>query len=202
MEGGIDSRFCQAVKTSILEVEVCGRVLKPMCLRHRLILQEIESPLIMPDKVVSPQDLIIASRILHTYDLKEMLSVTATKDETDVFCKIFLDNEEYRLQINKMSEYMNMQDNMPIMWDKKKSTASRGVPVVLACVTNLTRNGIGYERAWTMPEAEAMWMYLANVIADGGEINILTQDDLDSMKRLESMGEKIKAAKEKRTSRK
>lgn len=201
MEGGIDSRFNQAVKTSILEVEVCGRVLKPMCLRHRLILQEIESPLLIPDKVVSPQDLIIAARILHTYDLKEMLAVTATKAEADVFYRLFLDNEEYRRQLEKMSEYMNMQDNMPIMWDKKKNNASRGVPLVLACVANLTRNGVGYEKAWTMPEAEAMWMYLANVIADGGDINILTQDDLDSMKRLESMEEKIKAAKEKRKSR-
>lgn len=199
MEGGIDSRFSQAVKTSILEVEVCGRVLKPMCLRHRLILQEIESPLLIPDKLVSPKDLIIAARILHTYDLKEMLSVTATQAEADVFYRLFLDNQEYKRQIDKMSEYMNMQDNMPIVWDKKKNTSSRGVPVVLACVTNLTRNGIGYEKAWTMPESEAMWMYLANVIADGGDINILTQEDLDSMKRLESMDEKIKAAKEKRS---
>jgi len=201
MEGGIDSRFSHAVKTSILEVEVCGRVLKPMCLRHRLVLQEIESPLIASDKFVSPHDLIIAARILHTYDLKEMLSIKANKSETDVFCKIFLSDEEYKMQMDKMSEYMNMQDNMPIMWDKKSKTASKGVPLILACVTNLTRNGIGYEQAWTMPEAEAMWMYLANVIADGGDINILTQDDLDSMKRLESMDEKVKAAKEKRNRR-
>jgi len=201
MEGGIDSRFNQAVKTSILEVEVCGRVLKPMCLRHRLILQEIESPLLIPEKSVSPQDLIVAARILSTYDLKEMLSVTATKAEADVFFKLFLDNEEYKRQMDNMSEYMNMQDNMPIMWDREKTSSSRGVPVVLACVTNLTRNGIGYEMAWTMPEAEAMWMYLANVIADGGDINILTQEDLDSMKRLEAMEEKIKAAKEKRSRR-
>lgn len=201
MNSGIDSRFNQAVKTSILEMEVCGRVLKPMCLRHRLILQEIESPLIIPDKLVSPQDLIIAARILSTYDLKEMLSVTASQAEADVFYRLFLDNEEYKRQMDKMSEYMNMQDNMPIMWDKKKNSASRGVPVVLACITNLTRNGIGYEKAWTMPEAEAMWMYLANVIADGGDINILTQEDIDSMKHLEAMEEKIKAAKEKRSRR-
>jgi len=201
MTGGIDLRYSQAVKTSILEVEVCGRVLKPMCLRHRLILQELESPLLVPDKVVSPQDLIIASRILHTYDLKEMLAIKASQSEADVYLKIFLDNEEYKRQLDKMSDYMNMQDNMPIMWDKKKNNASRGVPLILACVANLTRNGIGYERAWTMPEAEAMWMYLANVIADGGDINILTQEDLDSMKRLEAMEEKIKAAKENRKKR-
>jgi hypothetical protein len=201
MEGGIDSRFSQAVKTSILEIEVCGRVLKPMCLRHRLILQEIESPLVMQEKVVSPHDLIIAARILHTYDLKEMLSINATKAETDIFTRIFLDNEEYKKEMDKMSLYMNSQDNMPIIWDRKKQTASRGVPVVLACVANLTKNGIGYEKAWTMPESEAMWMYLANVIADGGDINILTQDDIDSMKKLEAMEEEIKAAKEKRKSR-
>ena len=196
MKGGIDSRFSQAVKTSILEFEVCGRVLKPMCLRHRLILQEIESPLIYTDKNVSPQDLIIAARILSTYDLKEMLAIKATKDEVDVFSSIFLDGSEYKRQMDKMSEYMNMQDNMPILWDKKKTSASKGVPIVLSCIASLTRNGLGYETAWTMPEAEAMWMYLANVIADGGDIHILTQEDIDSMKRLEAMQEEIKAIKE------
>jgi hypothetical protein len=41
-------------------------------------------------------------------------------------------------------------------------------------------------------------MYLANVISDGGDIHILTQDDIDSMKQLEAMEQTIKAAKEKR----
>lgn len=201
MDGGINSRFSHAVKTSTLEYEVCGRVLKPMCLRHRLLLQEIDSPLLIPDKIVSPQDLIIAARILSTYNLREMLEIAATKAEKDLFVKIFTDNSEYQKEMAKMSEYMVMQDNMPVIWDKKNTSATKGIPIVLACVTNLTRNGIGYEQAWTMPEAEAMWMYLANVIADGGDIHILTQDDIDSMKHLEAMEEKVKAAKEKRKSR-
>jgi hypothetical protein len=196
MLGGIDSRFIQAIKTSILEVEVCGRVLKPMCLRHRLILSEIGSPLLEDNKVVSPEDLIVASRILATHSLKEMLAIKASKAEGDMFLKVFLDNEAYKQELGKMSEYFNMQDNMPIIWDKKNSNASKGINVLLACVTNLTRNGIGYEQAWTMPEAEAMWMYIANVVADGGDVCILTQADLDSMKQLESMQEKVRLARE------
>lgn len=198
MTSGIDSRFVQAVKSSILEIEVCGRVLKPMCLRHRLILSEIDSPILKPNEIVSPEDLIIAARILSTTSLKEMLAVKSTKAEGDMFCKIFLDNEAYVKELSNLSEYINMQDNMPILWDKKDSYSNKGVNVMLACVTNLTRNGIGYEQAWTMPEAEAMWMYLANVIADGGDINILTQKDLDSMEQLKAMEEKVKAAKERR----
>lgn len=201
MMSGVDSRFIQAIKTSILEVEVCGRVLKPMCLRHRLILSEIESPVLEQDKVVSPEDLIIAARILSTYSLKEMLAIKASKAEGDMFFKIFMDNGAYQAELSKMSNYLTMQDNMPILWDRKNSNASKGVNVLLACVTNLTRNGIGYEQAWTMPEAEAMWMYLANVIADGGDIHILTQNDVDSMKHLESMQEKIRLAKESRKKR-
>lgn len=201
MDGGINSRFSLAVKTSILEVEVCGRVLKPMCLRHRLILQEIDSPLLTEDKMVSPQDLIIAARIFSTYDLKEMLQIAASKAEKDLFVKIFLDNSEYQKEMAKMSEYMVMQDNMPVIWDKKNQSATKGIPITLACVANLIRNGIDYEKAWTMPEAEAMWMYLANVIAEGGDIHILTQDDIDSMKQLEAMEQTIKAAKEKRRRR-
>ena len=70
----MDSRFIQAVKSSIIEMEVCGRVLKPMSMRHRLVLTEIESPIIFTDKPFEPSDIVIAARILSTHDLKEMLA--------------------------------------------------------------------------------------------------------------------------------
>ena len=183
----MDDRYTQAIKTSILEMEVCGRVLKPMCLRHRLILEEIESPAVMTDKRMSPMDLVLACRILSTYSLKEMLAVKPDEMDKRGFKSIFLSDENYNTEMIKFSDYIIQQDNAPVLWDKKTKGDGRGVGVILSCVSSLIRNGIPYERAWTMPESEAVWMYVANAVSNGADINVVSLDDKKAMEMLNKM---------------
>lgn len=189
----MNSRFVQAVKSSIIEMEVCGRVLKPMSMRHRLVLTEIESPVIFTDKRFDPADLVIAARILSTHDLKEMLCVKADDAETIKFAELFLDYGYYEQEMQKMADYINFNDNMPIIWEKKREGNGRGINLPLSCVTNLIRNGIPYEQAWTMNECEAMWMYIANLVAEGGDITVITEEDVKAMEFLKKL-EESKAA--------
>ena len=51
------------------------------------------------------------------------------------------------------------------------------MPMPLASVANLTRNGISLEEAWTMPEGEAVWMAIAHAIYEGAKIDIITTDE-------------------------
>jgi hypothetical protein len=183
----MDSRFIQAVKSSIIEMEVCGRILKPMSMRHRLVLTEIESPVILTDNPFEPSDLVIAARILSTHDLKEMLCVKPTDDESLKFTELFLDSGYYEQEMHKMADYIKFNDNMPIIWDKKRNGAGRGINLVLSCVTNLMRNGMSYEQAWTMNECEAMWMYIANLVSDGGDITVITEEDVKAMEFLKQL---------------
>lgn len=183
----MDSRFIQAVKSSIIEMEVCGRVLKPMSMRHRLVLTEIESPIIFTDKPFEPSDIVIAARILSTHDLKEMLCVKPTDEESLKYAQLFLDSGYYEEQMRKMAEYIKFNDNMPIIWEKKRNGSSRGISLLLSCVTNLMRNGMSYEQAWTMNECEAMWMYISNLIAEGGDITVITEEDIKAMEFLKQL---------------
>lgn len=183
----MDDRFTQAIKTSILEMEVCGRKLKPICLRHTLILTEIESPAIFTNKVMSPQDLVLACRILSTYDLREMLSIKANDIDSQAFLLLLTDNAKYNEELKKFCEYLKFQDNAPVLWEKKSNGNGRGVGTVLSCVSNLIRNGIDYEKAWTMPESEAVWLYVANTIAAGADINVVDDRDKAAMEMLNKM---------------
>ena len=168
-------------------MEVCGRVLKPMCLRHRLILEEIESAAIKTDKMMSPMDLVLACRILSTYSLKEMMAVKPDEIDKKGFKYIFLSDENYHNEMVKFSEYLQQQDNAPVLWDKKSNGDGKGVGTILSCISSLIRNGIPYEQAWTMPESEAVWMYVANAVAQGADINVVSPEDKKAMEKLKNM---------------
>jgi hypothetical protein len=184
----MDCRFTQAVKTSILEVEVCGRILKPICLRHRLVLEEIDSPAVKVSRIMSPQDLLLACHVLSTYDLKEMLVVKADKLDEKMFKHMFIDDDIYKREMDKFIAYLSYHDCAPTLWDKKnKGSTSRGIPSILACVSSLIKNGFSYEQAWTMPETEAVWYYVANSIASGSDIDVVGEEDKMAMEMLKNM---------------
>ena len=163
-------------------------MLKPICLRHRLILEEISSPALDANKVMTPQDLLLACRILCTYDLKEMLAVKADWKDEKYYKHMLLEDSVYVREMEKFIQYLSFQDYAPVLWNKKeKSGNGRGVPSVLACISSLIRNGIQYEQAWTMPETEAVWIYVANAIAAGSDIDIVDEADKVAMEMLNKM---------------
>ena len=80
------------------------------------------------------------------------------------------------------------------MWKKedKNKNNVENIPWVLSCISNLVRNGISLEEAWTMPEGEAVWMSIAHAIYNGAKIDILSTDE---EKELEKFGDRIDAYK-------
>lgn len=159
-----------------------------MCLRHRLVLDDIDSPALNIKKVMAPQDLLLACHILSTYDLREMLVVKADKQDEKYYKHMLIDDEIYKQEMDKFVKYISYHDCAPTLWEKKSNNAAgRGVPSVLACVSNLVRNGFSYEQAWTMPETEAVWFYVANSIAAGSDIDVVGVEDKMAMEQLKNM---------------
>lgn len=151
------------------------------------MLEDIDSPALKTDKVMSPSDLLLACKILSTYDLKEMLVTKADEKDEHNFKHMFLDHSVYEQEMTKFVKYISYHDCAPVLWEKTKSGNGRGIPSVLACVTSLIRTGIPYEQAWTMPETEAVWMYVANAIASGSDIDVLDEGDRIAMEMLKKM---------------
>ena len=48
-------------------------------------------------------------------------------------------------------------------------------------VTNLVTNGIEEQRAWEMPEAQAIWLSTAFSTRAGAKVNILTTEEEEMM---------------------
>ena len=69
----------------------------------------------------------------------------------------------------------------PKFWEKQGKTSGsvNSMPWVLQVVCNLMKHGFPEERAWMMPEAQAVWMSTGfNSIAQGGsEIELMTTDE-------------------------
>lgn len=148
----------------------------------------MESPAIKVNKIMSPQDLLLACHVLSTYDLREMLVVKADKQDEKMFKHMFLDDDVYKQEMDKFVKYLSYHDASPTLWHKKSNNGSgRGIPSILACVSNLVRNGFSYEQAWTMPETEAVWFYVANSIAAGSDIDVVGIEDKMAMDQLKNM---------------
>jgi hypothetical protein len=153
-----------------------------------MVLEDIDSPAIKIGKVMSPQDLLLACHVLSTYDLKEMLVVKADKHDEKVFKHMFIDDNVYKQEMDKFVNYISYHDSAPTLWEKKSNNGSgRGIPSILSCVSNLVRNGFTYEQAWTMPETEAVWFYVANAIASGSDIDVVGEEDRLAMEMLNKM---------------
>jgi hypothetical protein len=132
-------------------------------------------------------DLVLACRILSTYSLAEMMALKPDSTDKKGFKSIFLSDDNYANEMLKFAEYLQQQDNAPVLWDKKSNGDGRGVGVILSCISSLVRNGIPYEQAWTMPESEAVWMYVSNSVAQGADINVVSPEDKRAMEMLNNM---------------
>jgi len=152
------------------------------------VLEDIDSPALKTDKVMSPSDLILACKILSTHSLKEMLATKGDELDEKYYKHMLLDGSVYDEEMKKFGKYISYHDCAPTLWDKKsKGGNGRGIPSVLACVSSLVRAGMPYEQIWTMPETEAVWLYVANAIAAGSDIDVLNEDDKIAMEMLKNM---------------
>lgn len=191
----MDGRFLKAFSMLPAQREVCGRVTKPLCLRHRVLLTSIDSPFVDGSAIPTPTDIVLFSRIASTYSLAE---ATAPADEHDKkWVKAMTDDiEEHVRQLAAVHAAVEEQGHWPNFWKKDKA-GSKGVPWVLSVVCNLVKNGVPLDDAWTMPESQAIWMSSVFAIAAGADIDILSDEDMAMMemaRRLEEDAKQREAA--------
>ena len=191
----MDARYLKATTVLPRQNKVCGRTLRAFCLRHRVALEAIDSPFLDPgNKPFSPVAVIMAARILSTYDKEEMSRPLSFVEK----CRagfMYLNKKYYSRCIGKILGCIAASLSYPKFWqkdEKKESKTFEKIPYPLACVASLCRNGVDLESAWTMPEGEAVWMGVANALAEGAKIEVLSTDE---EKELEKFNERIESYK-------
>jgi len=166
-------------------VRILGRLVYPFCLKHRLQLLALDSPFMQEgDPTITPSDLLLAVKVCAEEDL------APTWRDTWEGIKLTRSRKYMGEEGRKFLLYAGSA-NWPKFWEAtKRDGNTTGSPWILSIVCNLVKHGVPEERAWNMPEAQAIWMstgFLAN--EPGNEVKVLTTDEeemLDQVARVEA----------------
>jgi hypothetical protein len=191
----MDARYLQATTVLPHQNKVCGRTLRAFCLRHRVALESVNSPFLDPtNSKFDPVSVVIAARILSSYDKEEMARPISFMDKVHLVW-MAINKKYYSRCIGRIIGCIQISLSYPKFWSKTKQKEHRRfdkIPYPLACISSLCRNGVGLEEAWTMPEGEAVWMSVANALYEGAKLEVLSTDE---EKDLEKFNERIEAYK-------
>jgi len=179
----VASRWTQAATILPPTIEVCGSRLLPFCLRHRVALDAINSPVLDTEKEMSAEHMLAAVRILSSNELKDLRN-TPTLKEKYWFVRLTFSRKELMSEMVKLSIYMQEQSLWPRFWVKDSANSKTdSFPWPLAVVASLCRNGCSLTEAWTMPEAEAIWMHIAHCSASGADISVVSDYEWQAMEK-------------------
>lgn len=187
----MEKRWIKAATILQPSIEVCGKRLLPFCLRHRVALEAIDSPVLDPQKPMTPAHLVAATKILSCHSFEKVATPPTLRERFWVsrmqFSEAILVDE-----ISKLVSYLNSQAFWPRFWEKDESSGSSnraGIPWQLAVIASLTRNGCTLEEAWTMPEAEAIWMHIAHSTSLGAEVVVMSDEEYEAIQKYKKKNE-------------
>lgn len=172
---------CLSAFTDPCRLIVLGRYVDPFSLLRRLQLEAVESPFVVPGKDVRPLDLLIAVKIC----AGEPIGKLTLKDRF-YLSRLNYSERYFVKQMSRFTEFV-LIESWPKFWEKKaKHANTTGMPWVLTVVCNLMNHGVTEERAWTMPESQAIWLHSCFAIGEGADMKILTKEDEDLIAKLET----------------
>lgn len=175
------NRWTQAATILPPTIEVCGSRLLPFCLRHRVALEAIGSPVMLTHLDATASDILAAVRILSSHDL-EALRKPTTFSEGLWLARMRWNRKALITEAAKLHYYFEAQSLWPRFWEKDNGgKADSSIPWPLAVVASLVRNGHTTAEAWTMPEAEAVWLHVAHCVASGADISVISDKEWDAM---------------------
>jgi len=167
--------------TDPAQIKMLGRFVSPFSMLRRVQLEAVESPFVVPGKDVRPLDLLIAVKIcagepIHKLSLKDYFYLSRLSHSETYFVK----------QMSRFSDFV-LIESWPKFWEKTaKHHNSTGLPWMLTVVCNLMAHGVSEDRAWTMPESQAIWLHSCFAISNGADMKVLTKEDEDLIAKLET----------------
>lgn len=181
----MEKRWIKAATILQPSIEVCGTRLLPFCLRHRVALEAIDSPVVDTSKPMTPAHLVAAVKILSSRTIEGFAKPPTLREKFWVSRMQF--SEKLLVEeVSKMVSYLNQQAFWPRFWEKNESEKSynkAGIPWQLAVISSLTRNGCTLEEAWTMPESEAIWLHIANSTALGADVSVMSDEEWEAIQK-------------------
>lgn len=183
----MDARYLQAF-TDPAPVRFLGRLVWPFCLKHRVRLMALGSP-ILEGRPTTPLDLLVAVKVC----AEEPIGRPGLLD-TWRLAQLNRNPARFEYELKRFGEYA-LVSCWPKFWEKKgTAAATSSIPWPLAVLANLIASGIEEQRAWEMPECQAIWLNVALIARKGGDVNVLSTEEEELMEALRA-GEVAASAK-------
>ncbi len=169
----MDRRFLNAY-VDPAPFRLLGRTLYPWCLKYRVRLMAFDSPLVNGGRDITPSDLIFACQVC----AEEPLGEIGWVDQLRII-SLNRNRTKFEATVNAFAGYILVQD-WPKFWEQSKAKSGggdKGVPWPLSIVANLIASGVPEQRAWEMPECQAIWLNTALAIRKGADVSIMSPEE-------------------------
>lgn len=173
----MDKRFLRAFSDPA-SLTILGKRVFPFCLKHRVRLMALESPLVTGVTTILPADLMMAVKVC-----AEDGRLSFSWLEQVRIRELEFRPEKFASAVSRFVAHCHV-DLWPKYWDGPKSTGTAdgaGMPWPLMILTNLIAEGVDEQRAWEMPEVQAIWLSTAFSTRNGAKVNILTTEEEEMM---------------------
>lgn len=184
----MEKRWIKAATLLQPSIEVCGKRLLSFSLRHRVALEAINSPVLVPEKPMTAKHLVAAAKILSSNSIEE-IATGATLRERFWVSRMQFSPDILVYETAKLVAYLNAQALWPRFWEKEGGANKSGIPWQLVVVASLIRNGCSLEEAWTMPEAEAIWLHTAHSASLGADVAVMSDADWDAIQKYKTQSQ-------------
>ena len=148
------------------------------------MLEAVNSPFLNPEaEKFSALDVVIAVKILSTYDKMEMVKPLSFLEK--IKFQLFKRNKKkIAEEVGRIIGHIFHSCSYPKLWEKEAKKTQEKSPWILSCLANNIRNGCSYEEAWTMPEGEAVWLSISHAIYNGSKIEILSTQEEEQLEQI------------------
>ena len=133
-----------------------------------------DSPLVTGSRGITPADLIFACQVC----AEEPLGDISWRDKIRIL-SLNRRPAKFERLLETFAGYILVQD-WPKFWEQTKTKSGggdKGVPWPLSIVANLIASGITEQRAWEMPECQAIWLNSALAIRKGADVSIMSPEE-------------------------
>lgn len=178
----MDKRFATAF-LAVRNRTVLGKKLKPFCLLHRILLDQMGSP-ILTGGVCRPEDLALALKVLGSSTTEEALERPGFMDVIRAHLISRYPSFYYYAMAGVRTHVQEAWAWPEILKKEDQDGDSRGLPWYAGVLSTLVKHGMSLNEALTLPEGQAVWLYVSIGISDGGQIDILPSELEDELRRV------------------
>lgn len=152
-----------------------GRRLRPFSLFHRIVLEEMNHPVIT-GAPLTPEDLILAVKVLASESIEEVLTKPTFMDAIR-WRLMRLYKPYYDYCVQGLSCHVKESCAWPEVLQKSNSEGDRkGVPWIANVVSIMVKHGMSLKEVLHSPEGQIIWLYVCIGISEGADTDIMSSE--------------------------